>query len=125
MDYIGLPLRVDDRGWLVRGSPSELVLAFIEAAALTYQNTWSPDPEFGLRDEFEKKNVNEGLPQKAINMLNGSMSRFGWTDIRVLSIRKTQAAKESAESSYVVSLSTPDRGSVALELNLASKSAGR
>jgi len=125
MEYLGLPLRVDDRGWLVRGSPSDLVLAFIQTAALTYRNTWPPDPDFGLRDEFEKKDVNEGLPQKAVNMLNGSLDRFGWKDFRVLSIRKIPAAEETARSSYVVSLATPDRGNLALELNLTSAFAGR
>ena len=117
MEYIGLPLNVDERGWLVRNQPAEVLLAFIRAAALTYRNTWPADPEFGLHDEFDKP-WRVGLPQDAINTLNRSLARFGWTDIQVLSIKRIPSREDWAETSYEISLATPDRSNMAVKLNL-------
>jgi hypothetical protein len=123
MEFIGLPLKLDDRGWLVRSSRTEVLLAFIRAAALTHRNTWPPDPEFGLHDEFEKR-WRVGLPQDGINQLNACLERFGWTDVRVLSIKRLPSDDNWSESSYVVTFATRDRGNVAAELNLASPPPG-
>src|SRR5438045_188693 len=107
MEYVGLPLKVDARGHLVRSSRTEVLVAFIRVLASTPKNTWAPDPEFGLKDEFEKP-WNKGLPGPAMDALNRCLTRFGWTDIKVASVARTAISEDRTVISYRVAFVTAD-----------------
>jgi len=124
MEYVSLPLKVDDRGRLVRSDRTELLVSFIRALALTPRNSWPPDPEFGLKDEFEQR-WRVGLPQAAVNALNNSLARFGWSDIKVASVKRTVMSEDWTTSSYLLTFVSGDQGNVEVELNLNSETVGR
>jgi hypothetical protein len=116
MEPLGLPLRVDDRGWLVRSSPKRVLLDLIRVMALTPEGTWPPDPEFGMRSYFESA-WRTGLPQRAVDALNRSLERLGVFEYRVTAIEKI-ANHTSAEVSYSVEVVSSGRGQEFLELRL-------
>ena len=116
MDPLALPLRVDERGWLVRANRRQVLVDLLRVMAQTPEGTWQPDPEFGLRTCFETP-WRAGLPQRAIDALNRSLERMGMSDIRIAAIEKIPGASGS-EASYAVTLVTPGRGPEVLKLEV-------
>lgn len=100
MDCLAIPLRVDDRGQLVRAGRVDVLAGLLQAMFRTPAGTWAPDPEFGLRDSLEGK-WNVSLPQRHIDSANRSLQKLGCADFKILSIDRN-GADEFGQTSYRV-----------------------
>jgi len=116
VDPLSLPLRVDDRGWLVRSDRKQLLVELLRVMALTYAGTWAPDPEFGIRLQLETAKRGS-LPQSAIDALNRSLERLGMSDYRVTAIERFFRSGKG-ESSYTATVVSTGRGPEFLELKV-------
>jgi hypothetical protein len=125
MDPLHLPLKVDDRGQLVRSDRKELLVQLLRIMVLTNEGTWAPDPEFGLRQHFEptqlggaiQQKARDSLLQSALDSLNRSLERLGMTDFRVTAVERIPGA-ENGVMSYAVTAVSSGRGPEILELKV-------
>jgi hypothetical protein len=125
VDLLQLPLKVDDRGWLVRADRRQALIQMIRVMASTYAGTWAPDPEFGMRQCFEpirrggadQQKVLDRLLQSDIALLNRSLERLGMSDFRVTAVDRV-ANSERGESSYAVTVISSGHGPEILELRI-------
>ena len=114
MDLLHLPLKVDDRGWLVRADRRRALVQLLRIMACTYAGTWAPDPEFGMRQSFESIRRG-GLLQSEIGVLNRSLERLGMSDFRIVAVDRVLGS-ERGESSYAVKVISSDHGQEILEV---------
>ena len=114
MDYLAIPIRVDNRGRLIRASRIDVLQRVIEAMFLTPSNTWAPDPEFGLRDSLEEK-TNISLRQQYIDSANRSLQKLGFAEFRIVSIDK-KGVDEFGQTSYRVVVTDQDRKKLSFDL---------
>jgi hypothetical protein len=120
VDPLHLPLKVDDRGHLIRCDRKQLLIQLLRVMALTHAKTWAPDPEFGLRQYFEPEQIGQtprtNLLQSEIDTLNNTLERLGMSDFRVTAVERIPDSK-FGESSYVITISS-SRGPEILELKV-------
>jgi hypothetical protein len=120
-----LPLKVDDRGRLVRADRRQALFQMLRVMSSTYAGTWAPDPEFGIRQCFEPKrrggadqeNAPESVTQGDIAALNRSLERLGMSDFRIAAIVRASSS-EHGVLSYSVTVVSSSYGPEILELRI-------